>query len=137
MFALTSTVVSLLVLLVLDIMWVRHVMHPWYARTVCQVQGGRPMVPRVGAGVVAYALMMVGLLDGVLPRVSSASLVRDSVRYGFVYGAVLYGVYDATTVTVLVDWDVWMAIVDVLWGGTVFALAALASGGTQTTADKK
>lgn len=74
-------------------------------------------------GAIAYALMVLGLCIFVL---ADATTVSEAVVRGSVFGLVLYGVYDATAAAVLHKWDRSLAAADVLWGMTVYTLAAVA-----------
>jgi len=50
--------------------------------------------------------------------------LQDSLMYGLIFGIVLYGVYDFTAGAVLKNWDVKLAVTDVMWGGIVYFMAA-------------
>jgi uncharacterized membrane protein len=41
---------------------------------------------------------------------------------GGLLGLVIYGVYDTTTLALLRGWDTNLAIIDILWGTTLFSL---------------
>jgi uncharacterized membrane protein len=108
-------------LLALDLAWVTVFMRPRYAALVRDVQRGDDMRTRLWPAATAYALMAVGLhafvLDGA-PR-------GGGVARGALFGAVLYGVYNATAMAVFDRWSASLAAVDVAWGATVYAAAAL------------
>ena len=112
-------VCAVVALLVLDLVWIRLFMLPAYERMVPQIQRA-PL--RVGArsAVAAYALMVVGQQVFVL--------THGNAQRAFLFGIVLYGVYDATCAAVFDRWDPVLALKDVLWGGTVY----LASYGVAT-----
>jgi|688.fasta_scaffold340402_2 uncharacterized membrane protein len=40
----------------------------------------------------------------------------------FIFGLVVYGVYDSTTYALLKKWDLGLAVMDALWGGVLLAL---------------
>ena len=46
-----------------------------------------------------------------------------ALLYAAAFGAVVYGVYDFTAAAVLKDWDMRLALLDVLWGAAVYAAA--------------
>ena len=75
--------------------------------------------------ILSYALMAMGLSLFVLPNVRSGN-ISDSVFYGGSFGLIVYGIYDFTAAAVLRDWDVKLAILDVIWGITVYTAAAYA-----------
>ena len=50
-------------------------------------------------------------------------LQQTSVQGAFLNGAAVYAVYDFTNLAILKDYTVQFAVMDTLWGGTLFALA--------------
>lgn len=108
------------VLLLLDVVWVATVMAPRYANMIATIQQA-PLRPRWGWALAAYATMVVGLLafcvrDGDHPRAAAAR--------GALFGWVIYAVYDFTSLTVLNDFSVPLACLDVAWGSILFAAAS-------------
>ena len=67
--------------------------------------------------------MIIGLNFFVIPNINKDNLFNDSLKYGFLFGIVLFGVYDFTAGAVLKNWNLKLAILDILWGGTVYFLA--------------
>jgi uncharacterized membrane protein len=47
---------------------------------------------------------------------------KKSVYHAFLLGVVIYGIYDLTSYSLFKKWDIQLAIIDVLWGGSLFAL---------------
>ena len=50
---------------------------------------------------------------------------RKSVLEAFVLGLCVYGVYDATNYATIRKWEHKIALMDTLWGGTLFALVRM------------
>lgn len=107
-----------LAMLVLDLVWVRMVMFPRYRAMGRRVQGGREVVVRLTPAAVAYGLMAVGLHTFVL---GEDDRTRVALR-GALFGAVLYGVYNATAMAVFEQWETRTALLDVGWGATLYAV---------------
>ena len=98
-------VVSSLILLVLDFMWLGGFMAPRYSVMIKNIQGS-PMKANMLYAVFAYLLMIVGLQQFVLPNLDFKNItVKDCLKYGFVFGLVVYGVYDFTAAVVFKNWD--------------------------------
>lgn len=114
-----------IVLLVLDLAWVRLVMHRRYSGLVRHVQMGRGMRARLVPGLLAYTLMVVGLVVFVLDDATRP--FGHAVARGAIFGAVLYGVYNGTAAAVFDRWETSTAVLDVAWGAAVYAGAAAAS----------
>jgi uncharacterized membrane protein len=95
-----------------------------YEKQITSIQGSQMSVNPVGM-VLAYSFMLLGLCFFVMPNVQKTQLWQTSLQYGFTFGITLYGVYDFTNLALLKNWDLKLAIVDTLWGGLVYFLAAL------------
>lgn len=115
-------IVSSVLLLVLDLIWLKGYMGNEYKKMIRKIQGSDMRVNTVYA-ILSYALMIIGLNVFVIPNINKDNLLFDSLKYGFLFGIILYGVYDFTIGAVLKDWNLNLAIVDVLWGGIVYFLA--------------
>lgn len=63
----------------------------------------------------AYLLMIVGLV---------MIIIKYNLSYldTFIFGIVVYGVYDFTCGAIFKEWDFQLAILDILWGGIVFTV---------------
>lgn len=116
-----ATLASIAALLILDFLWIGLYMKNQYNVLIPSIQGGE-MTTRLDAAILTYALMIIGLVFFVQPRAFS---VLGSIKYGFIFGTVLYGVFSFTNLTVITDWGEQIAYMDTLWGGIVYALAAL------------
>jgi len=116
-------IISILILLILDFLWIGLFMKNRYQNEIKQIQG-TPMSVNIAYAVVSYVLMTIGLVIFVLPNIRSEHRLLDSLKYGFLFGVVVYGIYDFTAAAVISKWNMTTAILDVLWGGTVFFLAS-------------
>jgi uncharacterized membrane protein len=118
-----GSVIATSILLVLDGIWVYTFMRNKYITQIKKIQGS-DLKANLGYAVLAYMLMVVGLNIFVLPRIRKGHELVDSLLYGAGFGAVLYGVYDFTAAAVLKDWDMGLALLDILWGSFVFFISA-------------
>ena len=118
-----QSVIATLVLLLADFLWIGLYMGKQYQTQVLSIQGSNMKANPVFI-VLAYLLMVVGLNVFVLPNIRKGHELEDSLKYGLTFGIVLYGVYDFTSGAVLSKWNKKLAMVDVLWGGFVYFIAA-------------
>ena len=109
-------------LLLLDALWLYIFMGRAYRKMIPRIQG-RPMRARASTAAAAYLLMVIGLQQFVLCAHAEARAPGGGAARAFLFGLVLYGVYDLTAASVLAEWDLGLGAVDMLWGGAVFALA--------------
>ena len=116
-------------LLVLDFAWLYFYMSNRYRHLILAVQRGEMKV-NMYAAAAAYLFMVLGLYlfvtKPLLQQKSSTPLAAAFLQ-GFPFGAILYGVYNATNLSVLSRWDVSLALLDTLWGGFVYSAAAYVS----------
>jgi uncharacterized membrane protein len=118
-----QSVVATLVLLLADFLWIGLYMGKQYKTQVRSIQGS-DIKPNPVFIVPAYILMVIGLNVFVLPNIRKGHELLDSLKYGLIFGIVLYGVYDFTSGAVFSKWNKKLAIIDVLWGGFVYFIAA-------------
>ena len=123
MLQLKHRIISSLILLILDFLWLGGFMGKRYSIMIPKIQGSK-MEPNMLYAFFSYLLMLIGLNVFVLPNLNIKNInIKDCLKYGFLFGIVLYGVYDFTTATVIKNWNIKLALVDVLWGGIVYFLA--------------
>lgn len=118
-----------IVMIVLDLVWIRTVMLPRYVEMGRRIQGeGRDIVLRPVPGALAYALMILGLREFVVRgedgEVQSGGEV---VRRGVLFGIVVHGVYNGTGMAVFDEWDTSTALLDVMWGAFMYAVSGLSA----------
>tara|TARA_Y100000389_G_scaffold60231_1_gene56401 strand:+ start:2433 stop:2825 length:393 start_codon:yes stop_codon:yes gene_type:complete len=120
MLTLKHRLISTSTLLVLDIVWISLFMKSRYEIMIKNIQGSN-MSTNIFYAFIAYMLMVIGLNHFVLPRIDVNNVsIQDCLLYGFLFGIVLYGVYDFTIGAVLKKWDIKLVITDVFWGGFVY-----------------
>ena len=107
-------------------MWLKVYMGPSYGPMIKKIQG-EDMKPNYLYAALSYILLGIGLIYFVLPNITEENLLNDSLRYGFLFGIIVYGVYDFTAAAVIKDWDIKLAIIDILWGGVLYFLTAYLS----------
>lgn len=127
----SKQIVGITTLLILDILWVGLFMSKQYENMIPRIQCGNEMRVKFPLAGLSYLLMVIGLVVFVLPNIRNLrnmDLVKDSLLYGFLFGVVLYGVYDLTAAAVIENWDMKLGVIDILWGGFVMFAAALVAG---------
>ena len=94
-----------------------------YSIMIPRIQGSKMETNMISA-FFSYFLMIVGLNVFVLPNLDMKNItIKDCLKYGFLFGVVVYGVYDLTAGAVLKNWDMKLGLIDILWGGIVYFLA--------------
>lgn len=129
-------IAAVFLLLIIDLLWLKLFMKKKYETQVFTIQNS-PMKPRMVFAVLAYILLCVGLVVFVLPNIDDQNIIFTSLKYGFLFGIVLYGVYDFTIAAVLKDWDIRLAMIDVLWGGFLYFSVSVLYGYMKRVSKRK
>ena len=108
-----EVLISIVALLVLDGIYI-YLTHKIFADQIINVQRVVMTLKPLGA-LVCYVLLIAGLNYFIIQR-------NRSIPEAFFLGLVIYGVYDSTNYATLKKWEANVAIMDTLWGGSLFAL---------------
>lgn len=109
-------------LLVIDFIFVYTFMSKKYQIMVSKIQKS-PMVIKYEFVLLSYFLMLLGLYIFVLPKLEKKN--KRTIKYGFFYGIILYGVYDFVCASIFQDWDLKLMVIDIIWGGFVYSLISM------------
>ena len=85
-----------------------------FARQIQFVQG-KPMNVSMLPVVITYCILVFGLYYFIIKQGKS---VVDAAILGFV----IYGVYEFTNKSIIIDWLYFTTIIDVIWGTILFGL---------------
>ena len=107
--------------LIVDGLWLKLFMGPSYHKMIPKIQKS-PMKAKIWTAVCAYLLLGVGIYYLVMPNIKKESQYKDAIFYGGMFGLVVYGVYDFTAGSVLDQWDMNLALLDIVWGMFVCAV---------------
>lgn len=118
-----EALLSLPILLAVDMAWVYPHLS-MYAGATQVVQGGAPMEVRKLWVAASYVCLWVALVAFVLPAFPKGGswTWRDLFMKATLFGLVLYGVYNFTSLAILKDYPVHVAVQDTLWGGALFTI---------------
>jgi uncharacterized membrane protein len=108
-----EVLISIVALLVLDGIYI-YLTHKIFADQIVNIQRVVMTLKPMGA-IVCYALLIAGLNYFIIQR-------NRSIPEAFFLGLVIYGVYDSTNYATLKKWESSVAIMDTLWGASLFAL---------------
>lgn len=88
-----------------------------FNKMIKKIQGTDIKVNLWGAAF-AYKFMLIILYYFII-------IERKTWKDAFILGMCVYGTFEATNFTIIKDWNVYLAIIDTLWGGTLFALSTV------------
>lgn len=115
---------TLVVFFGLDFLWLGIVARGFYASQLGSLLRDNVNFLAAGAFYLAYVAGIV--FFAVAPALAEGSW-RKALVGGVVLGLLAYGTYDMTNLATLKNWPVAMSIVDMVWGGFVTGVSALAA----------
>ena len=104
---------TLIVFLSLDFTFL-YLMSSMFNKQIIAVQGS-PIVFNMYPAIFCYIALCFGIYYFIIRE-------RKSILDAFLLGIVIYAVYETTTLSLLKNWTYKTAIIDTMWGGTLFAL---------------
>ncbi len=114
-------VAVLLIFITVDLVWLGGVAKRFYRAQLGDLLAETFNFPAAAAFYLMYPLGVVNFV--VAPAMSSGSLA-DTCIWGAALGFFAYATYDLTNLATLRTWPVRLAVVDMLWGSVLTALAA-------------
>ena len=115
------------VFFLIDYLWLGKIMSRFYLDQLGPLArvADNAMKPVLWAAVIVYLLIPLGIVLFVLPTVNPQCEITSVLWRGFLYGIIMYGVYDMTNHSLLENWPLKMAWVDIGWGGFINGVASL------------
>jgi uncharacterized membrane protein len=103
-------------MIVLDFIYIR-MNKDLFDRQVINIQRVVPQYRMEGA-VLCYLLLIFGLYYFILSK-------RKTILDAFLFGIIIYGVYETTTYTIFKKWSHWILLMDTIWGGVLMGSTTL------------
>jgi len=114
----------LVLMVVLDLIWLRIIAWPLYAQGLAHLMADSPNLPVAALFYAVYALGL--LIFAVAPpglRRNPPGLAR-AAKSGALFGLFAYATYDLTNLSMLKDWPPLLSIIDIAWGTALSAVCA-------------
>lgn len=109
-------IVVFLIYILLDGTMIALFMGKYFGAVVEKIQRGRKMNARILPGILCFLLISFGIVYFVLDRIRDDHIIEDSFKYGGVFGAVVYGVFDLTNYSMFSDYTAGTVLIDMTWG---------------------
>lgn len=113
-----------IIILVIDLLWINYIVGDMWKKNVETVQKS-PMEIRKPYALLSYVLIIFGIYYFVQMNMTKETYIKDSLLKGFIYGFILYGVFDFTNLAIFKEFDLKTAMIDMAWGGALTASALL------------
>jgi uncharacterized membrane protein len=120
-------ITAAVILLVLDLLWLKIYMSGQYQTMVVNIQS-KQMSVNIPSAIAAYSLMIFGLCWFVMQNIDEEAEVGEKARksflYGGLFGLMVYGIYNFTAAAVFKNWSSKTLVMDIIWGVIVYSLSA-------------
>ena len=116
-------VISAVLFLVIDAIMLTLVMKPLFTRHIGDVMRDSPMLGPAAAFYLAYVAGLVFLVS--VPALRDAAPGRAAL-HGAIVGAMAYGTYEFTSMSIMKNWSWAMVATDTLWGTALTGFVAWA-----------
>ena len=107
------------ILFTFDFIWLTFFMKKRFNNLVKKIQKEEASYNTVYA-TLSYITMIIGLFVFVLPYVSSENQLMDSLKYGGIFGFVIFAVFDFTNLAIFKNYELSTAIFDIFWGAFLY-----------------
>lgn len=117
--------IALVVFAVTDLFWLGYMANNYYFQNfanVMNVENGQ-FKPILWAGAMVYLFFSLAILIFVLPKANGS--LTSALTYGALLGAVIYGIYDFTCLSLIKNWPLKITFVDLAWGTFLFAFSSV------------
>jgi len=83
---------------------------------------------RMYSAILVYIAIALGIVVFVLPKIDTSKTlsirIKDSFLYGGLFGLVSYSIFDFTNHVMFEGWDIYVAVMDAIWGGLLCAIVS-------------
>ena len=110
-----NILISSIVFISIDFFYL-NLMKKYFNKQIQDIQG-TPIKMNFFATLICYLFLITGLNYFIIKP-------KRSVSDAFLFGIIIYGVFETTNWALFTKWSPLTVIVDTLWGGILFALTA-------------
>lgn len=114
---------SFIIMIGLDYLWIGVLMKGLYTSTLSPIARMKDGVlsTHMGAALVVYVALALSFAYFIAPTISSKGL-NPALLSAFIFGILVYAVYEFTNYAILLNWPKSLLLVDTIWGGVLFAI---------------
>lgn len=112
-----------IVFFALDFLWLGTIAKSFYAR---EMESLLRDSPNMTVAALFYLVYVVGVVFFAVQPALQAQSWKMALAYGALLGLIAYGTYDMTNLATLRGWSTTVAVVDLIWGTCLTAVAAAA-----------
>ena len=108
-----TIVISAIILVAIDSIYL-YLIKSIFEKQISSIQGS-PLKLNIYGAILCYIILVFGINYFILST-------NKSVLDAFILGIIIYGVYETTNLALFKKWSPYIATLDTIWGGVLFAL---------------
>jgi len=120
-------IIVFVIYLIFDITMITLYVGKQFSKIVSNIQGGRKMIIRLVPAILCFLLISFGIVYFVLDKIREDHIIEDSFKYGGVFGAIVYGVFDLTNYSMFTDYSLKIVMIDLIWGTLLGSIVSILS----------
>ena len=105
-----------------------YVNYNFFKKKTMEISGKPNPNNRMYSAVLVYIAIALGLIVFVVPKIDTSKTlsirIEDSFIYGGLFGLVSYSIFDFTNHVMFEGWDIYVAVMDAIWGGLLCAIVS-------------
>ena len=114
-----SFIIIAILVLVIDLIWLRLFLGKYFGQMVMKIQGGtEQMVLNKGYAIVSYLLIIFSIYYFLVLKDEDDD--EDKYLDAFLLGIFVYGIFEYTSAAIFKDWEPLALFVDTFWGGILY-----------------
>jgi uncharacterized membrane protein len=118
-----SLIFAILSFLVIDYFWLTSNVD-FYNETVKAIQN-EPIQLNYQGAIISYLAIIFGFILFVVPNLDKSNKLFSAIKYGGGFGLISYAIFNGTNIAIFKKYSSKVALVDSIWGGTLYTLASL------------
>ena len=93
-----------------------------FTKQIKIIQNKEVIVKKIPA-FIAYLLLTIALYYFIIRKKDNYKTNNDMIKDAVILGSLIYGIFDATNLTLFDKWTIDLFIIDTIWGGILFGLS--------------
>lgn len=114
-----KVIILVITVLVLDYIGLTYLFNDVWKKQIFAIQNKEMKVNVYGA-LFSYIFLLLGLVIFVQPLIKNDF---DCIKYGALYGLVVFGVFDMTNLAIIEDYQWKTSVIDISWGMFISTVA--------------
>ena len=123
---LSAFIISILVAALMEFCWLTYFIGPMYLKYLSNIMllnSAGQFAPNLLAVCLIYAVMIFALWYFVIWPYKNHDILQI-MREGFIFGACFYAAYALTCWSLFINFNAYVVLADIMWGGILFAVSA-------------